>query len=151
MNAGSWGINSVAVSRVRLLRWADKESRIPSQPGFVAGQGLIEELLPRTVQGHGMVAGFSDVQTNEYVNILLIQNQPHTRSLVRTSLSVLAVNGGRCRHPRYKGPIVVPDPLSCLYQRSTAAKLPPRSHREGEGAGLYLYPRRSLYGSLSRR
>jgi hypothetical protein len=37
------------------------------QPGFVVGQRLVEEPLSRTVQGHGMVAGFPDIETYEYI------------------------------------------------------------------------------------
>jgi len=37
-----------------------------------------------------MVAGFPDVQTDENVNVLLIQNHRHTRPLVRTFSVMLA-------------------------------------------------------------
>ena len=88
-----------------------------SQPGFVVGQGLVKELLPRTIQGNGVVTGFPDVQTDEYVYVLLIQNHRHTRSLVRASLSCVgwSTAAGVGIH-------VTKDPSSCLYQRSAAAK-----------------------------
>ncbi|MGX9900893.1 hypothetical protein ACW0JT_15355 [Arthrobacter sp. SA17] len=64
-----------------------------------------------------MVAGFPDVQANEYVYVLLIQNHRHTRSLVRASPSDAgwSMAAGVGIH-------VTKDPSSCLYQRSTAAK-----------------------------
>lgn len=60
--------------------------RVP-QPGFVVGQDPVEEILAGPVQYYGMVAGFSGVQTDENVYILLIQNRGNTRYPVRALLT----------------------------------------------------------------
>ncbi|WP_307312677.1 hypothetical protein, partial [Pseudarthrobacter enclensis] len=61
-----------------------------------------------------MVAGFPHVQTDENVYVLLIQDHRHTAPLFPRSVSYWLVNGGRSRHPRYEGPVVVPlSAISC--------------------------------------
>jgi hypothetical protein len=46
------------------------------EPVLVVWQSLVEERLAGPVEGHRMVAGLPDVQTDEHVNVLLIQNHP---------------------------------------------------------------------------
>jgi hypothetical protein len=60
------------------------------QAGLVVGQCLVEELLSRPIQGHGVVTGFPDVQTGEYVYVLLIQNHRHTAPMSVRHKHVLA-------------------------------------------------------------
>ncbi|MCY1214759.1 hypothetical protein D9M72_265860 [compost metagenome] len=64
-----------------------------------------------------MVAGFPDVETYEYINVLLIQNHGHTRP----PCSRVTVCAGWSTAAGV-GIHVTKDPSSCLYQRSAAAK-----------------------------
>ena len=110
----------------RIFPCPDSPSRISPQPGFVVGQCLVEEPLSRTVESQGMVAGFPDIETYEYIYVLLIQNHRHTRP----PCSRVTVCAGWSTAAGV-GIHVTKDPSSCLYQRSAAAKPVPATTPPG--------------------